>query len=80
MITSLISGFPSRETWTHSFAFLLTFWFEPAPKLASVTSSLRRSVVDQTPTTAFAASAALTGCPLRVTCRSGICMTVEEVQ
>ena len=49
----------------------------PAPRAAVVTWSFLRSVVDQTPTTAFDASGPLTALWLRVTIRSGIWSTVE---
>ena len=57
MTTSLTSGLPRRETWTH-------LPFDPLfeSKSAFVTSIRLRSVVDHTPTTALAASAPDTLC------------------
>ena len=49
---------------------------EPLAKPALVTSSARRSVVDQTPTTALFADAEATDLRSLVTSRSGSCSTV----
>ena len=71
-MTSLISGLPRRETWTHeALTCFLPLWRRTFRRL--------RSVVAQTPTTALAESAAATARPSRVTSASGTCRTNEWV-
>jgi hypothetical protein len=64
MMTSLISGLPSRETCRHPRFMRLR---EPWPR----TYTLRRSVVAHTPTAALPDFASSTDLPLRVTWDSG---------
>src|SRR3954465_3755573 len=61
MMTSLISGLPRRETWAQ-LPFGEPVW---APRASNDTR--RRSVVDQTPTTAFLAFMSATWRPSTVT-------------
>ena len=70
MMTSLISGLPSRETCTQR---------EPWRLPCRSTLTRRRSVVAHTPTAALPAFASETLLPSRVTSDSGTCRTNEWV-